>query len=77
MIDELSIAARARMHVTNGHSGGHRPNRKPRQKPRQLIARAVCRLGVAMVALGHRLECYEVNLLGDPEILRPAKAQVK
>jgi hypothetical protein len=77
MIDELSMAAQARMQLTNGYSGDPLPSRRPRRKLRQVIARAACRLGGAMVTVGRRLECYEVNLLGDPEILRHAKAQIK
>jgi len=77
MIEELSIVARARMQQTNGDSGGHRPTRRPRPNPRQVIARVACRLGGAMVRVGRRLECYEVNLLGDARLLKPAKAQIK
>ncbi len=77
MIEELSIVARAKMQQTNGHSEGHRPSRRPRRNPRQVIARAACRLGGAMVRVGRRLECYEVNLLGDARLLKPAKAQIK
>jgi hypothetical protein len=77
MIEELSIVARARMRQTNGHSGGPGPSRRPRRSPRQAIARAACRLGGAMVRVGRQLECYEVNLLGDTTILKPAKAQIK
>lgn len=77
MIEELSIAGRARMQQNNRNSGSILPHRKPRRNLRQMIARATCRLGGAMVALGHRLECYEASLLGDTEILRLAKAQIK
>jgi hypothetical protein len=77
MIEELSIVARARMQQTNGHSGGPRPSRRPRRSVRQAIVRAACRLGGAMVRVGRRLECYEVNLLGDARLLKPAKAQIK
>ena len=77
MIEELSIVARAKMQQTNGHAGGPRPSRRPRRKLRQVMTRAVCRLGGVMVTFGRRLECYEVNLLGTREVLRPAKAQIK
>lgn len=77
MIDELSIVARARMQQTNGYSGSPLPSRRPRRNPRQAIARAACRLGGAMVRVGRRLECYDVNLLGDARLLQPSKAQIK
>ena len=77
MIEELSIVARARMQQTNGYSGSPRPSRRLRLNPRQAIARAACRLGGAMVRVGRRLECYDVNLLGDAKLLQPAKAQIK
>lgn len=81
MIEELSIIARAKMqinaHAAGGYAGGPGPSRRPRRWLRQAIARVTCRLGGQMVAIGRRLECYEVSLIGDPEILRPAKAQIK
>lgn len=86
MIEELSIIARAKMqinahaaggHAAGGHAGGPGPSRRPRRRLRQAIARVICRLGGQMVSFGRRLECYEVSLIGDPEILRPAKAQIK
>ncbi len=77
MIEELSIIARAKMQQTNGYSGGPRPSRRPHRNPRQAIARAACRLGGAMVRVGRRLECYEVNLLGDARLLTPSEAQIK
>jgi hypothetical protein len=81
MIHELSIIARAKMqindHAAGGYAGGPGPSRRPRRRLRQAIARVICRLGGQMVSIGRRLECYEVSLIGDPEILRPAKAQIK
>ncbi len=76
MIEELSIIARAKMQI-NGHAVGPGPSRRPRRWLRRAIARVTCRLGGQMIAIGRRLECYEVSLIGDPEILRPAKAQIK
>ncbi len=77
MIEELSIVARARMQLTNGYSGSPRPSRRPRRNLRQVTAKAACRLGGAMVWVGRRLECYEVNMLRDTKLLQPAKAQIK
>ena len=74
MIDELSIAARARMQQTIGYAGETLPARK-RRGLRPVIARVARRLGGVMVATGRRLECYEVNLLGETDGLRSAKAQ--
>jgi len=74
MIEELSMVARARMHLNLSHSGGAQPHRKPSRKSQQLIARATCWLGGAIVSLGRRLEHYAENLVGDKEQLRSAKA---
>ncbi len=81
MIEELSIIARAKMqintHAAGGYAGGPGPSRRPLRWLSQAITRVICRLGGQMVSFGRRLECYEVSLIGDPEILRPAKAQIK
>ncbi len=81
MIEELSIIARAKMQINSyaagAHAGSPGLSRRPHRRVRQAIAKVTCRLGGQMVSIGRRLECYEVNLLGDREILRPAKAQIK
>lgn len=77
MIEELSIAARAKMQQSNGNSGGNLTPRRSRRSLRQFVARAACKLGGRMVSIGRRLECYEVNLLGETDGLRPAKAQIE
>ena len=76
MIEELSIAARARMQQINGHSGEPLPRRKRRRELRVVIAKVARRVGGVMVSFGRQLECYEVNLLADTDGLRSAKAQV-
>lgn len=84
MIEGFNIGDRARMAHTNTHASyltehgnGHVPQRKPPRKPSRLIAKAVCRLGGAMVRVGRRLECYEASLLSEAERMWPLEAQIK